>query len=249
MKTVTNPTRPLLAALLVTPLAALHAGTPTSQENAVARQWAQDHVFHEDAHAPFSFMLDGREASEVLAAWQRTDVERELDAKDRERTRQWTDPASGLQVRLVATEYADFPVVEWTLWLKNTGKADTALLENIQGLDVRFELEDGGEFVLHGLRGDSCVAESFHPYALTLGPDTEKRCSPPAAGNKVSGKSTDGPDGWPYWNLQRPGGGVILAVGWPGQWKATFARDHERGLRVTLREKPAAAVLVLKAIK
>ena len=25
---------------------------------------------------------------------------------------------------------------------------------------------------------------------------------------------------------------MILAVGWPGQWEATFTRDHERGLRV-----------------
>ena len=39
----------------------------------------------------------------------------------------------------VATEYADFPVVEWTVWLKNTGDKDTPLLENIQGLDARFE--------------------------------------------------------------------------------------------------------------
>jgi len=29
-----------------------------------------------------------------------------------------------------------------------------------------------------------------------------------------------------------PGGGVILAVGWPGQWRSSFRRDHTRGLRV-----------------
>ena len=59
-----------------------------------------------------------------------------------------------------------------------------------------------------------------------------KRCSPPVAGDKVSGKSSDGPDGWPYFNLQTPGGGVILAVGWPGQWEATFTRDASAGLSV-----------------
>jgi alpha-galactosidase len=133
--------------------------------------------------------------------------------------------------------------VEWTLWLKNTGKAETPVIENIQGLDFSFEREGTGEFVLHGLRGDSCLAESFRPYALTLGPDAVKRCSPPVAGDKVSGKSSDGPDGWPYWNLQRPGGGVLLAVGWPGQWEATFTRDHERGLRVNAGQQLTHLVL------
>ena len=30
-----------------------------------------------------------------------------------------------------------------------------------------------------------------------------------------------------------PGGGLILAVGWPGQWAASFARDAASGLQVT----------------
>jgi alpha-galactosidase len=59
-----------------------------------------------------------------------------------------------------------------------------------------------------------------------------KRFSPPVAGEKVSGKSSDGPEGWPYFNLQRPGGGIIMAVGWPGQWEASFTRDRERSVRI-----------------
>jgi alpha-galactosidase len=47
-----------------------------------------------------------------------------------------------------------------------------------------------------------------------------------------TGKSSDGPDGWPYFNLQTPGGGTIIAVGWPGQWGASFTRDADAGLRV-----------------
>lgn len=233
----------LLAALLLAPLASLHAATPTSQENASSKQWAQNHVFPHDTKIPFSFSIGGKVSSEVLRDWKRTDGEQDIHAQRRERTRTWTDEASGLQLRLVAAEYAGFPVVEWTLWLKNTGKANSAILEKVQGLDVTIERDQSGEFVLHGLRGDSCLAESFRPYALTLGPDAVKRCSPPVAGEKVSGKSSDGPDGWPYWNLQRPGGGIIFAVGWPGQWEATFTRDHERGLRVQAGQQLTRLVL------
>lgn len=233
----------VLPILLLAPLATLDAANPTPMENSTAKEWSQGHVFAEQTKVPFRFTLDGKSAMEVMRDWKRTDASRELDAQRRERTRSWKDAKSGLEVRLVATEYVGFPVVEWTVWLKNGGSADTALIENIQGLDVTFERGRTGEFVLHGLRGDSCVAESFRPFALTLGPDAVKRFSPPVAGDKVSGKSSDGPDGWPYWNLQRPGGGVILAVGWPGQWQATFARDHERGLRVKAGQQLTRLVL------
>jgi len=233
----------LLSALLLAPLAALLAELPTPQENSIARQWAQSRVFAEDAKLPFSFTLGGKLSDELLRDWKRTDATSELDTRRREHTRTWMDAATGLQVRLVATEYAGFPIVEWTLWLKNTGKVNTPVIENIQGLDARFERSAEGEFVLHGLRGDSCVAESFRPYALKLGPDAVKICSPPVGGENVSGKSSDGPDGWPYWNLEKPGGGVILAVGWPGQWAASFARDHERGLRIKAGQQLTHLVL------
>ena len=121
-----KPSFTLLTALLLAPLAALHAATPTSQENSIAQQWAQSKVFADNAKAPFSFSVGGKSSSEVLRDWKRTGAECDLGAQRRERTRTWTDETSGLQVRLVATEYAGFPVVEWTVWLKNTGKADTA---------------------------------------------------------------------------------------------------------------------------
>ena len=233
----------LLTALLLAPLAALHAATPSSQEHYIAKQWALSQVFPDSAETPFSFVIGGEPASKAMRDWKRMDTARDLDAQRRERTRTWTDGRSGLQVRLVATEYAGHPVVEWTVWLKNTGTVDTASIEGIQGLDKTFDRDNTGEFVLHGVRGDSCLPESFRPYALKLGPAAVKRCSPPVAGDKVSGKSSDGPDGWPYWNLQRPGGGVILAVGWPGQWEATFTRDHERGLRVKAGQQLTRLVL------
>ena len=195
-----------LTAFLPAPLVGLHAAQPTPAEHAAAAQWAQTHLQTDRQNVPFSFVLAGKAWNDLPGTWRKHQETRELDAQCLEHTRTWRDDASGLHVRLVAVEYADFPVVEWTVWLKNTGKDNTALLENIRGLDAGFERTVGGEYVLHGIRGDSCVAESFRPFAHTLGPDAVKWFSPPVAGDKVSGKSSDGPDGWPYWNLQRPGG-------------------------------------------
>jgi hypothetical protein len=100
-------------------------------------------------------------------------------------------------------------------------------LEDIQGLDARFERGADGEFVLHGIQGDFESAESFEPWRQTLAPQAVAAFAPPG-----SGKSSDGPKGWPYFNLQTPGGGIIVAVGWPGQWAASFTRDAGTGLTV-----------------
>jgi alpha-galactosidase len=35
---------------------------------------------------------------------------------------------------------------------------------------------------------------------------------------------------WPYFNISWPGTGVIVALGWPGQWTAQLLLDDERGL-------------------
>ena len=126
----------------------------------------------------------------------------------------------------MAVEYRDFPVAEWTVFFKNTGQADTPILENLQGLDAKFERGAQGEFTLHGNKGDWCAPQSYEPYQLTLGPRSNNRFAPDG------GRPTNGPKGWPYFNLQMPGGGMIFAIGWPGQWACSFTRDDQRGLRI-----------------
>jgi alpha-galactosidase len=175
---------------------------------------------------PFSFVYDGRSSDACLAEWPVQRTTTKLDASRLRHTLGWTDPRTGLEVRCVAVEYTDFPAAEWTVFLKNTGPADTPILENLQALDAAFERGAGGEFVLHGTKGDWCAPQSFEPWQLTLGPGAAHRFAPDG------GRPTNGPKGWPYYNLQMPGAGVILAIGWPGQWAASFARDGGRGLRV-----------------
>lgn len=200
-----------------------------SPSTRVASEWGEAHLWSPQAALPFSFVYDGQSSEKLLPDWTRTCRTTELDPVRTRHVLRWTDSRTPLEVRCVAITYEDYPVVEWTVYFRNTGTTDTALLEDIQGLDMRFERgEQQSEFVLHGIKGDFCKAESFEPYRLTLGPDAVERFAPP----EYSGKSSDGARGWPYFNLQLPGGGVILAVGWPGQWASSFTRDDRNGLRV-----------------
>ena len=221
----------------------LHAEQPTAQETSTAKHWAQTELFPDGLKQPFSFVLGGKSSDKLLRDWKRTDAVRDLDAQRRERSRTWTDDTSGLQVRLIATEYDGFPVVEWTVWLKNTGTAGTSIIEGLQGLDWNLPSKLDQKLRLHGIRGDTCTAESFKPWTRELKTSAREVFSPPAKGGYASGKSSDGPDGWPYWNLQTPEGGMILAVGWPGQWEAKFERNQDGALHVSAGQQLTHFVL------
>jgi alpha-galactosidase len=200
---------------------------PTREEMRVQQSWLRQHFLGNKIDLPFSFTYGGKSSGELLAAWPRTAASRKLDAFRTEHTITWTNSQSGLEVRLAVVDYSDFPAVEWTLYFKDAGTSNTLILENIEALDTTFERGAPDEYVLHGNKGDWCVPESYEPYRTTLGPSTTNRFAPDG------GRPTNGPKGWPYFNLQTPDGGCILAIGWPGQWACSFARDDGTGLRIT----------------
>ncbi len=163
-------------------------------------------------------------SDELLAQWPPTEETERLDANRTQYRQTWTDPKTGLQVRAVAVAYDDFPAAEWTVYFKNTSDKNTPLLENVQALDTQWERPAAGEFLLRSAFGDYCDPEAYQPLELPLPASSIRNVSP--EGGRPCNKY------FPYFNLQYPGGGVFLAVGWPGQWAAVFARDADRGLRV-----------------
>jgi len=210
---------------------------PTLAEMCLARRWtaakfedpakqppsvAKDAAVTADP--PFSFVYGGRPSAELLKTWTVERTSRELDALRSEHTIVYRDPATGLAIRCVAVEYHDFPSVEWTLHIKNTGTADTPLLTDIQAIDTTFHRTPDGEFILHHSTGSPCSANDYEPHATPLGPKAAKRIT------TSGGRSTN--SDMPYFNLQWPGQGVIVVLGWPGQWAAEFSRDEGTGLRV-----------------
>ncbi len=173
---------------------------------------------------PFSFTYAGKPSKDFLAGWKFERSVRRLRAQRTQYVLTYTDPKTGLQVRTVAVAYHDFPTVEWTVYFKNTGTDDTPILQNIQALDARFRRNGGGEFVLHHFKGSSASATDYEPLRTTLEPSSNLTLE------SAGGRPTDG--SLCYFNLQWSGEGVIIALGWPGQWQAGFRREGARGLEV-----------------
>jgi len=176
------------------------------------------------AAPPFSFIYSGEESADLLRSWQVQRSSRDLDEQRTEYTEIYKDPGTGLQVRLVGIAYHDFPAVEWTVYLKNTGSADTPIIENLQALDTRLERNGDGEFLLHHNKGAPATPDDYEPYETPLPPGSDISLS--GKGGRPSNKDL------PYFNLAWPNQGVIVVVGWPGQWAGRLERDKSNGIQI-----------------
>ncbi|MCU0962439.1 MAG: alpha-galactosidase [Pirellulaceae bacterium] len=173
---------------------------------------------------PFSLRVGGVPLGELLAGWQRTLESRALDDRRTQHTLTYTDPQTELVARCVAIEYRDFPTVEWTLYLRNNAATDAPLVSDILPMDTVFYRSPAGEFVLHHQTGSPCLPTDYQPFATRLEPSSTRRIA--AAGGRPTNSDL------PYFNLHWLDQGVIVVVGWPGQWAAEFERDPQQGLHV-----------------
>jgi len=174
-------------------------------------------------NAPFSFVLGGQSSAELLPKWSRQASEERPEGAQR-RASMWTDPRTGLRVTCEVTLHDDFPAVDWVLYFENGGNEDTPILENVLPLDTTFAQEGASQKpVLHYARGSTSNVNDFEPLDQSLGAGEELELAPRA------GRSSD--PWFPFFNLDLGGAGVLLAVGWSGQWQTTF-RGEDGGVRV-----------------
>ena len=172
---------------------------------------------------PFSFVYNGKFSDELIANWKFKDDSKKLDGQRTQRTLTYSDPKTGLVVRLDGIEYQDYPTVEWTLYLKNTSQVNTPVISQLQALDTRFDSAQN-QYTLHNWGGTFVTAGDFEPHVTELAPDKTLTLTS-SQGRPCAGV-------WPYFNVETGNGGVITVVGWPGKWSASFIRDENKGVRV-----------------
>ncbi len=221
-----------------------YAASPTSEEMDAARRWVAAKLESESPDPPFAFTYGGRPSRELLGTWELEQAEQQLDDQRTQRVLAYRDPETGLQVRCEVIQYANYPAVDWVIYLENTGDGDTPIVEDIQALDTEFTregpqphperrwtadgwetveiLRDPGEFIVHHAQGGHTRIDAFEPLDDVLGPGQEL---------SIGGYSSE--SRLPFFNVEWPGGGVIGGIGWTAPWTATFARDEELSLRVT----------------
>ncbi len=174
---------------------------------------------------PFSFTLDGKPSQELLKTWAFSITHNKLDANRTSHTLVWHNPDSGLELRWEVLEYSDFKTIEWTVYLKNTGEADTAIIENLKALDARFACVKDKPYQLRHWIGTRVNAEDFAPQSTGIEPGKELTFAP--SGGRATGGS------WPYYNIDGGDEGMIVVVSWAGRWYAKYQRDAGNTLSLT----------------
>ncbi len=161
----------------------------------------------------FSFLYGGKPSSELLGSWEVKRASSKIDENRTERTLTYTDPKTGLEIRCEGVEFSDFPAVEWTLKLRNTGKADTPVLESIQAVDTAMPAL--GNATLHWAKGGVASFDDFAPQEARLAKPGETLHLQPGGGRSSNGVL-------PFFNAAGADSGVVMAIGWTGEWAADF---------------------------
>ena len=202
----------------------LDAALDESTELQPGNQWLKGHLLEDHAKLPFSFVYDRQGSGALLQDWPKKTETRRLDNARTEHIVIWTDPKSGLQLRIEATEFANSAVVEWTAYFRNDGKQDSPILEYVEPLDVSFAVTGSGIPTILYSKG----CGGMDTYALVKKPLNQLESF--QISNEGGGKTGEA---IPFFDIQTSGGGLIGAVGWPGKWAINFSRPTEAAIAIT----------------
>ena len=178
----------------------------------------QDVMWLEDANVDpsgFSFTYGGTNSSSLIKNWSRTVHEKAVDSVRTERELAYRDPQTGLELNVEATQFKDFPAVEWVVQLRNSGTSNTPLIEALQAFDGVLPVSTSGQTTLHWAKGAVASWDDFAPQETVFKPGQELRLQP--GGGRSSSQVL------PFFNIEGADGGVIAAVGWSGEWAAQFS--------------------------
>ena len=163
--------------------------------------------FWNAAQVPFSFRYDGAESARILPSWRRS---QESPSADVHRYI-YVDPKTRLRITADVRQYSDFPgTVDWVLRFRNDGEADTPIVEDILPLNLTIHGSDN--CIVRHARGSAARANDFEPLEEHLRTGEKDHIESPG-GDPSSRNSL------PFFNLEAGGGGVILGLGWTGDWK------------------------------
>jgi|UniRef100_UPI0037836AC3 alpha-galactosidase len=127
-------------------------------------------------------------------------------------------------LRIETQAYPDQAATEWQLRLRAPEAGESPLYENLKSADFEVAFPPDAKVRLHWNKGSHSEPGDFEP-----------KTNPLVVGEVFSlesfgGRSSDGV--MPYFNLAGEGGGLIVAVGWTGDWKATFELQANGKVRV-----------------
>ncbi len=157
-------------------------------------------------------------------------VETKIDGKDGLTVCRKIMKAGQLLIRLEAVLYPDLPIAEWTVYVKNDSGKITPKI-SFTALEHWFPC---GCPTLYRHIGSDARPDDHMPFCDPLGYEEEVTVSP------HGGRSSN--HEWPYFSVALGDYGVNVAIGWLGQWEASFFRRD--GLYITAGQQRLNSVML-----
>ena len=204
----------------------------TKIETETAANWIRQTL---TGSAPFSFRYNGQLADRLLPQWQRrTEVVPHADGTTVHQVI-YREDETGLECLLELTVYPDSSAVEWLVRFRNTGSATTSILEDIQALDLQRDCPTPTDCQLHYSKGTRGTLDDFILQHQPLPPTAEIKMLELDDGSSRQHL--------PFFNLETGNSGVMIGIGWTGNWACSFTREVQGA--VVVRAGLARTHLVL----
>ena len=166
---------------------------------------------------PIAFTYDGKPVQGLPADWKPVARRETADASAYVTTVTGRSPDGLLTLTCEITTYRDAPVVEWLAFVENVGDRNSAVVTDLLAAQMVLPgLREGTPLLWHCL-GDATKdpeKDNFRGVRDTFGPGSVFSAAP------VGGRPCD--NAFPYFRMVDGQGGLFLAIGWPGQWAASF---------------------------
>ena len=180
----------------------------TAEEKNLCKKWLEDNILSADSNYPFTFKVDGEEFNPV--DWQKSLAPSPefgtVYQGGQTEYLVFTNDKKGLEVTVEVTAFTENATCQWTVYIKNTGKGNSGVISDFYALDYSFET--GNADVYYSMGSNTAVSDfSLIKKNLT----SAKRVF-----SAVDGKPTE--KYLPYFNISGENYGVLLGIGWTGQW-------------------------------
>lgn len=207
----------------------------TDSENEKSVNWFEENLIDAKGGYPFTFKVDGEEFNPD--EWEKSFEETpDIEAGNVYRGGKtefiiFRSEEKGLEVKVEATEFSNNATCQWAVYIRNTGKGNSGVISDFYALDSAFET---GKSEVYYSMGSDTAASDFSLIKKNL---------------SFIERSFSGADGkptqtyLPYFNINGDNGGIILGVGWTGQWLASM-KESKGNTEIKVKQENFEAYLL-----
>ncbi len=178
---------------------------------------------------PVTYTIGDRVYRGIPSAWEPTVARRMLNPYAELITVTANTP-EGLTVEAECTQYNDYPVVEWVVYIQNDTDSNSPVISDWH---IITPIAGQSPTLYHG-NGDTCTPDGYEWWTDPV--------TPQGIDMQPCGDGTSCNGAFPYMRLNFEGFGVNIAVGWSGTWRLR-ATATDDGATLTVGQASFASYL------